>query len=91
MTIKKIEGYPKVRELQKLLRPQLDLAKINSILRYLQRSKRLEVDLSGNIIWIRSEATTTPLMNFAEVANASDEFLKYFSNSANDVDPNNKS
>jgi hypothetical protein len=40
-------GYPKVRDLQKLLRPRLNLAKINAILRYLEKSKRLEIDLGG--------------------------------------------
>ena len=53
-SIRAIEGrYPKIRDLQKLLKPRLDLFKINTILRYLERSKRLETDLDGNIIWIR--------------------------------------
>ena len=69
-------GYPKVRDLQKLLRPKLNLA---AKLRYLEKSKRLEIDLSGNIIWIREENISSHELSFAEVANISQEFLEYFS------------
>jgi hypothetical protein len=77
--MRKTGGYPKVRDLQKLLRPKLNLAKINAILRYLEKSKRLEIDLSGNIIWIREENVSSHQLSFAEVANISQEFLEYFS------------
>ena len=33
----------------------LSLVKTNTILRYLQRSKMIEVDLDGNIVWIRED------------------------------------
>lgn len=78
-TLRNIGGYPKVRDLQKLLRPKLNLAKINSILRYLEKSKRLEIDLGGNIIWIREENIASHELSFAEVANISQDFLEYFS------------
>jgi hypothetical protein len=72
-------GYPKIRDLQKLLRPTLNLAKINAILRYLEKSKRLEIDLGGNIIWIREENISNHDLSFAEVANISQEFHEHFS------------
>jgi len=78
-TMRNTGGYPKVRDLQKLLRPKLNLAKINAILKYLEKSKRLEIDLSGNIIWIREENISSHELSFAEVANISQEFLEYFS------------
>jgi hypothetical protein len=63
-----------------LLRPSLDLVKINAILRYLERAKSLEVDLDGNIIWIREESSNQS--NLADVANISKDFQKYFSTKA---------
>ena len=49
--------YPRLRELEKLLKPRLSSQKIIALLSYLQRSKMIEVDLDGNIIWIRSDAS----------------------------------
>jgi hypothetical protein len=60
-----------------LLRPSLDLVKINAILRYLMRSKSLEIDLDGNIIWIRIERSNQSTL--ADVANISEDFQRYFS------------
>ena len=78
-TLKTVEsGYPKIRDLQRLLRPRLDLFKINTILKYLERSKRLETDLDGNIIWIR-EGTEKNQQSLAERADMSKEFLDLFS------------
>jgi hypothetical protein len=56
----------------------LDLFKINTILRYLERSKRLEIDLDGNIIWTRQDSDTNQL-SLAERANISKEFLDLYS------------
>jgi AraC-like DNA-binding protein len=47
----------------------LNSVKINTILRYLERSKRLEIDLDGNIIWIRQEKDEANELSLAEVAN----------------------
>jgi hypothetical protein len=82
--IRAVEGsYPKIRDLQKLLRPRLDLFKINTILRYLERSKTLETDLDGNIIWIREDSNNANrLPTLAERANVSKEFLDFFSKKA---------
>jgi hypothetical protein len=56
----------------------LDLFKINTILRYLERSKRLEIDLDGNIIWTRQDSDNNQL-SLAERANISKEFLDLYS------------
>jgi hypothetical protein len=77
-TIRRYSGYPKVRDIQKLLGPRLSLIKINVILRYLVKSNSLEIDLDGNIIWSRQESVD-PLLSFGEAANISPEFLEYFS------------
>lgn len=47
--------YPKIRELEKMLRPTLSPPKIRAVLSYLQRSNMIEVDLDGNIIWIKRD------------------------------------
>jgi hypothetical protein len=49
--------YPKIRELEKMLKPHLSSQKIIAVLGYLQRSRMLEVDLDGNIIWIRRDTS----------------------------------
>ncbi|MFZ1876614.1 MAG: hypothetical protein WAU25_06250, partial [Nitrososphaeraceae archaeon] len=49
--------YPKLRELEKMLKPRLSSPKIIATLGYLQRSRLLEVDLDGNIIWIRCDTS----------------------------------
>jgi len=53
--------------------------KINTILRYLERSRRLEIDLDGNIIWIGQEKIETNRAHLAEVANIAKDFVDYFS------------
>jgi hypothetical protein len=62
-----------------LLGNRLDPIKINTILKYLERSGRLQIDLDGNIIWIRSDKEAIDHISFAEAANISDDFKKYFS------------
>ena len=76
--IREYRGYPKVRDLKRLLGPRLSLIKINAILRYLVKSNSLEIDLDGNIIWSRQE-NIDHHFSFGEAANISPEFLKYFS------------
>jgi hypothetical protein len=77
-TIKNYNGYPKVRDLQRLLSPRSNPIKINTILRYLDKSKSLEVYLDGNIIWFRQENTDHHL-SLIEAATISPEFFEYFS------------
>jgi hypothetical protein len=71
-----------------LLRPSLDPVKINAILRYLERSKSLEIDLDGNIIWIREKKANQSTL--ADVANISKDFLNYFSTKGKDTEENEK-
>lgn len=80
-TLRKVDGYPKVRNLQKLLAPRLDLYMINTILRYLKNSKKIEIDLDGNIIWIKEQSTKNQL-SIAETANFSQDFMEYYSGKA---------
>src|SRR5205823_11054293 len=88
-TIKNTGGNPKRRHLKRLLGPKLNLVKIKAILRDLEKSKRLEIDLDGNIIWIREEGFNHHSVNLAEVANISPEFQEYFS--TKDVDTKDES
>lgn len=53
-TIEQSSEYVRIRELQKIFRDKLDPIKINTILKYLERAKTINVDLDGNIIWIKS-------------------------------------
>jgi hypothetical protein len=54
--------------------------KITTILRYLERSKRLILDSDGYIIWIRQDNSNVDWLSFAEVANfkgtLGDQFIK---------------
>jgi hypothetical protein len=84
-----VNAYPKVRDLQKLLRPTLNPIKIKTILRYLERSKRVEIDLDGNIIWIHQDMNETNQLSVAEAANISKDFLEYFSTKIQDTGENN--
>jgi hypothetical protein len=77
-SLERYNGYPKVRDLQYILGPRLNLIKINTILRYLVKSKSLEIDLDGNIVWFRREKTD-PRLSFMEAANISPEVLEHFS------------
>ena len=61
----------------------MDLFKINTILRYLERSKRLEIDLDGNIIWIREDSNNADQLSLAERGDLSKEFLDFFSKKDN--------
>ncbi|MGI0031529.1 MAG: hypothetical protein ACRD80_08085 [Nitrososphaeraceae archaeon] len=79
-TLRKVEGgYPRIRDLRRILEPRLNLFKVNTILRYLERSKRLQTDLDGNIIWIREDNNNANQLSLGERAYISKEFLDYFS------------
>jgi predicted Rdx family selenoprotein len=82
--LKEFGGLPKVRDLRKLLRDGLDPTKVDTILKYLERSGRLQIDLDGNIIWIRRDKEEVNQISFAEAANISADFLKYFSKKSED-------
>jgi len=62
-----------------LLTPRLSLAKINAILKFLERSKRIIVDLDGNIIWFK-ENNMDDAYQLHEVAEFSKDFTDRFGN-----------
>ena len=80
-SIKSKNTYSKVKDLPKII-PSLNSVKITTILRYLERSKRLILDSDGYIIWIRQDNNdnNTDGLSFAEVANFKgnlrDQFIK---------------
>ncbi len=76
-TIKNVKPFPKIRDLKKLLSPTLTLDKINAILKYLERSKQIIIDLDGNIVWIRNNNMKED-SNLSETANFSKEFIEHF-------------
>lgn len=73
-TIQQSKEYTKVRDLQKILRGNLNSIKVNTIFKYLVRSKIIEVDLDGNIIWIKK--TENNQTRFWERASISKDFRK---------------
>lgn len=66
-----------MRDLKRLLSPTLSLDKINAILKYLERSNGLIVDLDGNIIWIK-EKNLKQESELSETADFSKEFIERF-------------
>ena len=51
--------------------------KINAILKYLERSNQIIIDLDGNIVWIKENNLKSDL-SLQESGNFSEDFLKYF-------------
>jgi hypothetical protein len=72
-----ITPYPKIRDLNKVFKNKLSPVKVNIILRYLERSKTVELDLDGNVIWIRDdEDNQTTLCERATFSSAFIEYIK---------------
>ena len=67
--------YPKVRNLNSIFKNKLNEAKVNPILRYLERSKKLEIDLDGNIIWMSGQEINQT--SLAEKASFSSDFIDH--------------
>ena len=74
-TLKGITPYPKIRDLNKIFKNKLSPLKVNIILRYLERSKTVELDLDGNVIWIREEENNQ--IELCDGATFSSAFIKY--------------
>lgn len=72
--VRNFDGYPKLKDLGKML-PSLTPLQINVILKYLQRSGAIEVDLEGYIVWVRKDKQGG--VTLGEVANISSD-LKDF-------------
>ena len=73
--IKGFEGYPRLRDLGRLL-PSMSDYKINVILRYLQRLGSIVVDNDGYITWTRQGGGKENL-TLGDVANLSDDVKKF--------------
>lgn len=74
--ITSFEGYPKLRDLGKLL-PSMNPYKINVILRYLERSKTIIVNNDGYITWVRKDRPEG--LTLADVADMDDELKRILS------------
>ena len=72
--VRNFDGYPKLRDLGKML-PSLTPLQINVILKYLQRSGAIEVDLEGYIVWVRKDKQDGRTLG--EVAEISSELKEY--------------
>jgi hypothetical protein len=59
------------------------LDKINAILRYLERSHLIIIDLDGNIVWIK-ENNLKEELSLMDTGKLSKEFLEHFGNRKND-------
>lgn len=81
--IKEVPQFPKLRDLRKILSPRLTLDKINAILRYLERSHLIIIDLDGNIVWIK-ENNLKEELSLMDTGKLSKEFLEHFGNRKND-------
>jgi hypothetical protein len=77
--IKEVPQFPKLRDLRKILSPRLTLDKINAILRYLERSNLIIIDLDGNIVWIK-ENNLKEELSLMDKGKLSKEFLEHFGN-----------
>jgi hypothetical protein len=62
-----------------LLAPKLSLSKINAILKFLERSKRIIVDLDGNIVWFK-ENDIDQEYQLHQVADFSKDFTDRYGN-----------
>lgn len=56
------------------MKNSLDGIKINTILKYLERSKQIEVDHEGNIIWVKKQKQPC---TFADMATMDKNFSDY--------------
>lgn len=72
--------YPKLRQIESILKPHLSSEKIIAILGYLRRSGMIEVDLDGNITWIRRASRITESSTLMDSAVMSDDFRKLIRN-----------
>ena len=53
--LEKSNDYIKIRNLQKIMGGKFSSTQINTIFKYLERSKLIETDLDGNILWIKKK------------------------------------
>lgn len=67
--------YTKKRDLPSIFRGKYDVIKINAIIKYAERSRLIEVDHDGNIIWIKKDKIEHS--SLGEIAKFSREFHEF--------------
>lgn len=75
-SIKSFKGYPKLRELAKLV-PALKPFKLNLVVRFLERNGTILIDGDGYIVWTRGDVPKmSSLSDIAELSPEFKDFLK---------------
>lgn len=64
-----------MRKLEALMHP-LSSTKVNTILKYLIRRKMIEVDLDGNIIWVKGDESNS--LTIGDIAKIDEKAKSYF-------------
>jgi hypothetical protein len=72
--IKEFDGYPKLRELAKLV-PSLKPFKLNLVIRLLERNGTIIIDGEGYIVWTKGEKSES--YSLSDVAEFSPEFREF--------------
>lgn len=67
--------YTKKRDLTSIFKGKFDVVKINAMLKYAERSRLIEVDYDGNIIWLKKDKIESA--SLCEVADFSNEFCEF--------------
>ena len=73
--MQELHTYTKKRDLASIFKGKFDVVKINAMLKYAERSRLIEVDYDGNIIWIKKDKIETA--SLCEVADFSNEFCEF--------------
>jgi hypothetical protein len=76
--IRDFEGYPKLREVAKLV-PAMKPFKLNLVIRFLERNGTILIDGDGYIVWTRGERSE--LSTLSESADLSPEFREFLEKS----------
>ena len=70
--LEKSTEYIKIRNLQKMMGGKFNSTQINTIFKYLERSKLIETDLDGNIIWVKKKKTEE-LQTLGDIINLNEQ------------------
>ncbi|MGI0026012.1 MAG: hypothetical protein ACREA4_12830 [Nitrososphaera sp.] len=76
--IKNFKGYPKLRELAKLV-PALKPFKLNLVVKFLERNGTILIDGDGYIVWSRGD--TSEMADLSDIAELSPEFKDFLKKS----------
>jgi hypothetical protein len=73
--IKQFEGYPKLRDLDRMARSLTPL-QVNVIVHYLERTGAIVIDTEGYIVWARKEQENLTLGEVAKISGELKEYLE---------------